>query len=95
MTNDNQIKKHPFTREQLDQFKNELIASGSIDELMLEKQALKKDGETTTIISYENMEEYKEKFLTGVYEPLRPLLTPVPCVLWSKLYEVLVKEGSI
>jgi hypothetical protein len=39
---------------------------------------------------YEDIEGYKEKYLTGVYESLRPLYkTEVPYVFWSRLYELL------
>jgi len=96
MTNDNQIKPHPFTGEQLNHFINELKESGGVDELMLEKEAIKKDGETPTILNYENIEEYKNKYLTGIYESLRKdFNTTVPYVFWSRLYEVLLKAGRI
>ena len=96
MKKNNQIKTHPFTDEQLNHFKNEIDQAGSVDELMLQKKALIQNGESTTIAVYENIEEYKEKFLNGVYEPLQKnYSTTVPYAFWSRLYEALVREGII
>ena len=42
------------------------------------------------IASYKDIEDYKEKYLTGVYKPLRRYYyTELPYVFWSKLYEKL------
>ncbi len=39
---------------------------------------------------YRDIEKYKNKFLTGVYEPLQPMYeTEIPYVFWSALYEIL------
>jgi hypothetical protein len=88
-------KKIPlFTADQLSCFAKEIKEAGSTDLLMLQKEALTQNGESTMIASYKDMEEYKQKYLTGVYESLRPYYsTVVPYVFWSFLYDALVKSG--
>ncbi len=81
----------PFTKAQLRFFRRELGKAESTDELMKQKEALKTDDSTTVIAIYKDQQEYKEKFLTGVYEPLREYYnTDVPYVFWSKLYDALL-----
>ena len=59
---------------------------------MEEKKALKREGGCTFIPLYEDREGYREKFLKGVYEPLREHYnTDVPYVFWSTLYDMLRK----
>lgn len=81
----------PFTKAQLRFFRRELEKAGSSDELMKQKEALKAETGTTVIAIYKNQHEYREKFLIGVYEPLREYYnTDVPYVFWSKLYDALM-----
>lgn len=84
-------KTYPYTFDQLRKFKKELKEAGGVEELMLEKEALIRNGEMTIIATLEEdeLEVYKEKYLTGVYESLRNnLTTKVPYVFWSKVYEM-------
>lgn len=86
------INTYPFTKEQLRFFRREIERAGGTDELMIEKEALKTDKGSREIVVCKNMAEYKEKFLVGVYEPLREhLTTNIPYVFWSKLYTSLRK----
>lgn len=84
-------KTYPYTFDQLRKFKKELKEAGGVEELMLEKEALIRNGEMTIIATLEEneMEAYKEKHLTGVYESLQNNFTiKVPYVFWSKVYEM-------
>lgn len=84
---------HPFTKEQVKHFLNELKEAGGVEELMIKKQSITKSEEKTFIVSYKNIEEYKQKHLTGIYENLRDIYkTEVPYVFWSKLYDKLSDE---
>ncbi len=53
-------KTYPYTYDQLRFFRNEIKKAGGIDELMILKEALKKDGKTTLILAQENIERYKK-----------------------------------
>jgi len=89
-------KIHPFTAEQLEYFINEIKEAGSADALMVQKEALKLGEQSTVIALYQDIESYKEKYLTGIYESLRPIYdTEVPYAFWGRLYNALpdkVKE---
>lgn len=83
-------KTYPYTFDQLRHFQKEIYEAGGVDELMLKKEALKQNEKSTLIARYKDIEGYKEKYLTGVYESLRPIYTTeVPYVFWSKLYAML------
>ena len=83
-------KTYPYTFDQLRQFKKEIEQAGGSDELMYRKQALKRSKGAINIAKYKDIEGYKEKYLVGVYESLRPIYTTeVPYVFWSKLYAML------
>lgn len=80
----------PFTIEQLVFFKGEVMRAGDFDALMIDKKALKLDGVTLVVALYENIEEYKEKFLTGIYEPLRKYFdTQAPYMFWGEMNDML------
>ena len=84
------IDTHPFTKAQLRFFRRELEKAGGAKELMIEKEAWTKKNGSWEIGNFKNIEEYKEKYLTGVYEPLREYYnTEVPYFFWSNLYEML------
>ncbi len=84
-----QEKTYPYTYDQLRFFKKELEEAGGVEELMLEKEAIMRTGEMTLIVTVEDIEEYKKKHLTGVYESLWfNLTTKVPYVFWSRIYEM-------
>ena len=83
-------KTYPYTIDQLKFFKLEIEEAGGVDELMFKKDALKTIDGMRMIVTYKDIEAYKEKHLTGVYESLRPnFTTEVPYVFWSRLYELL------
>jgi len=82
-------KTYPYTFDQLRKFKKEIKEAGGVEELMLQKEALIRNGEMTIIATLEDIEEYKEKYLIGVYESLRNnFTTKVPYVFWSRIYEM-------
>ena len=84
------IKTFPFTDSQLEKFRNELNKAGGFDELMFEKKAFVRKMEMKFIPQYHDIEQYKEKYLTGEYESLRPFYeTDMPYVFWSLFYETL------
>jgi hypothetical protein len=77
----------------LSTFAEELKEAGGFDELMITKQALEQKEDCYSIPRYENVEEYKEKYLTGKYKTLRPYYnTRVPYSFWSQLYIALKKK---
>jgi len=83
-------KTYPYTKDQLQQFKQEIKEAGGVDELMFKKEALKTVNGMRMIVTYKDIESYKEKHLVGVYESLRAnFTTEVPYVFWNKLYELL------
>src|SRR3990172_2023020 len=85
-----QNRNIPFTIEQLVFFRKEVKDAGDFDALMIDKKALKLDGVTLVVALYENIEEYKEKYLTGVYEPLRKHFdTQAPYMFWGQMNELL------
>lgn len=86
------INTSPFTKKQLRFFRRELEKAGGTEELMIEKEALKHQDGLSILVTHKDMEDYKKKFLTGIYEPLREHYnTEIPYVFWSKLYEILKK----
>ena len=86
------IKTYPFTENQLRCFKKEIQDAGGINELLIKKEALKQNGKMILIASYKDVEGYKEKYLVGIYEPLRTLYkSKIPYVFWSKLFAMLKK----
>ena len=81
---------YPYTRDQLKYFKAELREAGGVDELMIKKEALKRNGEMTLIVTIKDIEGYKRKHLTGIYKPLQAVYnTEVPYVFWSRVYDML------
>lgn len=84
------IKIYPFTEDQLRFFQKEIEEAGGIRELLVKKEALIKNDQSHIIAKYENIEGYKNKYLVGIYKPLRYLYkSKVPFVFWSKLFAVL------
>lgn len=84
-------KTYPYTFDQLRKFKKELKEAGGVEELMIEKEALIRNGEMTIIatLEEEEIEKYKTKYLIGVYGSLQNNFTSkVPYVFWSKVYEM-------
>jgi len=79
----------PFTEKQLKKFREELDEAGGFDELMFKKKAFGTRG-NELVAQYYDIEVYKEKFLTGEYEPLKEFLdTEIPYEFWSMFYETL------
>ncbi len=85
------VNTFPFTIRQLLFFDEELKEAGSFDLLMRRKDALLSLGKTLHVVKYD-VEEYKSKYLTGIYEPLRThYQTLTPCSFWARMYEMLMK----
>lgn len=81
----------PFSTNQLKKFKEELDAAGGFDELMVIKNALNRKADKEYTVQYhDDVEAYREKFLTGEYESLREFYdTEIPYSFWSTFYETL------
>ena len=76
-----------YTSEHLSLFEKELKEAGAFNELMFRKNAFVRKNESIFIVIYDNIDEYREKFLIGEYESLRSVFkTKVPYTFWSKLY---------
>ncbi|TAL63192.1 MAG: hypothetical protein EPN85_00710 [Bacteroidetes bacterium] len=87
-----QLKKYPFSPEQLCKLESEIEKAGDFEKLMFKKKALKKEDGTMVVAVYEDIEKYKELFLTEEYESLRSIYdTQVPWSFWGALYESLIK----
>lgn len=81
----------PFTKEQLERFRNELDDAGSFEKLMIKKKALVRRDGMKHIALYNDIERYKRKYLTGVYEPLQAMYeTEMPYVFWSDMHDILL-----
>ncbi len=89
------IRTHiPFSVSQLCLFKNEMRRAGSFENLMLEKKALHYD-KTLVISLFKDIEEYKDLYLVGIYEDLRPHYdTEVPYLFWGKMLEAVERENN-
>src|SRR5690348_11284564 len=95
MANNYNLKTFPFTVKHFVKFKNELKQTGGFEELMFKKQALKLKGEVAYINIYNDIEEYKHKFLVGVYSTLRHFYdTEMPYIFWSDLYRLYIKSST-
>jgi hypothetical protein len=76
-------------------FAKELNEAGGFDDLMIKKKALERINGSSFIITHNNIQEYKEKYLTEKYRPLRPYFnTKIPYSFWSQLYVALVERIS-
>ncbi len=83
----------PFTREQLEKFRDEIEEAGGFENLMSKKKAIIKRGDIEDVATYKNIQSYKRKYLTGVYVPLREMYdTEMPFVFWNDMYEMLQKS---
>lgn len=89
-TNNSQDKRHQnnrFSTEDLDTFKQDITVSGSLEQLLISKKAIKFDEGQRVIITYENPELYKKSYmhdykLSGTkLESLR-----VPYSVWMEIY---------
>ena len=89
------IKTYPFSKEQLKYFENEMNKAGGFDTLMIHKNAFSHDEEETIAVIYPDIEGYKEKYLTGIYEPLREHYdTEAPFMFWGRMYEMLANKTT-
>ncbi len=83
----------PFTQEHINHFKKELEEAGGFNNLMIKKRALTRNLDAKGIRNQKGIEKYKRKFLTGVYESLRPMFdTDIPITFWGELYDIILKE---
>ena len=91
MTTSINSKTFPFNKEHIKEFKKELKIAGGFEALMFQKEAMQRKMGMKYIALYKNIEEYKKKFLIGVYESLRPMYdTEMPFIFWSALYEIIL-----
>ena len=96
MTKNKKIEQYIFSKIQLSFFSKELKEAGGFDDLMLTKKAIERIDGRTVITTYNNIEKYKESFITGKYKSLRPVYnTKVPYSFWSQLYIALKKNMRI
>jgi hypothetical protein len=94
--NNKKQKKVRFSKKQIDFFEKEVRNAKGFDELMIKKSALEPRNNAYAILTYENITEYKKKYLTGVYKSLRPRFrTKVPYSFWSQLYMALKRKMII
>lgn len=92
----NKIKKKiklKITKPTLIFFAEEIKKAGSFDELMIKKQAVEPKNEAYAILTYDNIREYKKKYLIGKYKSLCPYFnTKVPYSFWCQLYMALKRK---
>lgn len=89
-------KRIVLSQRQLNFFEKEINTAGGFDELMIQKQALESKDSSTYILTYNNINEYKKIYLTGVYKSLCPYFkTNVPYSFWSQLYILLKKNKNL
>jgi hypothetical protein len=85
--------KLKITKSTLIIFAEEIKKAGNFDELMIKKQAVEPRNGAYAILTYENISEYKRKYLTKHYQSLRPYFnTKVPYSFWCQLYMALRRE---
>ena len=59
---------------------------------MFQKEALRRDRGMKYIAPYADVEKYKRKYLTGVYQSLWPMYdTEMPYLFWRDLYDTLTR----
>jgi hypothetical protein len=81
----------PFTIEQLIKLREEIDDAGSFSGLMVRKKAIIQKKGTEYFAKYNDIEKYKEKYLTGVYETLRSFYDiEMPYVFWSDMHDKLL-----
>jgi hypothetical protein len=86
-------KTSSFSSAQLTLFEKELKEAGDFNELMFRKNAFIRKNGSINIVLYNNITEYKEKYLTGEYESLRTIYkTKIPFSFWSKIHIELRKR---
>jgi hypothetical protein len=79
-----------FSETQLSFFDKEMNDAGGFDDLMIKKKAIERANGRIFIFTYQNIAQYRETHLTGVYKPLRPFFnTKVPYSFWGQLYVAL------
>ncbi len=86
---------YPFTIKQLMVFQEEIKDAGNFYELMRQKQSLQYKGGTWTI-AMQDVEYYKDKYLIGIYKPLREhYSTETPFTFWTSMLEMLHKAEKL
>ena len=86
-----QLYGHLFTPGQLKQFAKELQETGDIDEFMIQKKAIQKNDNQMIVMQYDNIRDYCDRVLVGVYQNL-PIQTNIPFELWQKLHDAWRKQ---
>ena len=86
----------PFTREQLIHLRKEIDKAGSFEKFLQQKHAIHYEGDKVLLCQLEDVEGYKQRFLTGTFEPLRFYYDtePYPFLFWKAFFEALEKYES-
>ncbi|MBI3501314.1 MAG: hypothetical protein HY063_05915 [Bacteroidetes bacterium] len=86
---------HPFSVRQLMYLDAEIQEAGNFDLLMRKKEALQYRDGCMVIVPYDK-EEYKAKYITGIYETLRMYYhDQTPYTFWMRMYLMLRKAQRI
>lgn len=95
MTEINSKTFYPFTVKQLMVFQEELREAGGFHKLMRQKEVFHYNGGTWEIAT-QDIEYYKNKYLTGIYKPLQAYyVTETPVIFWAKMNEILKKAEAL
>jgi hypothetical protein len=87
---------YPFTVKQLMVFQEEIKEAGSFEKLMRQKEALKYIGGERWEVTMQDIEYYKDKYLIGIYKPLREhYSTDRPFAFWSRMNLMLSKAEKL
>lgn len=80
----------PFTIKQLRHLRKEIDSAGGFHELMFTKEALERKSGMKYIAQCYDTKSYKNKYLKGVYTPLREFFdTDVPFTFWDQMYSAI------
>ena len=80
-------------RGQLDVAKEELEKAGGFENLMIKKFAMRKEDGNTYVIKHEDIEGYKEVFLTGIYDSLKEFYDAnTPYSFWTELNDIVERR---
>jgi hypothetical protein len=89
----NSPQPFPFTELQLRYFQIEINDAGGFYQLMIQKKAITNRMGMKYITKYRNIDRYRRRYLSGIYEPLKPFYdTEMPFLFWSEMFEALNKQ---
>ncbi len=86
---------YPFTVKQLMVFEEEIKEAGNFENLMRQKQALQCKGGIWAI-AMQDIEHYKDKYLIGIYKPLREHYNAeTPYTFWTNMLVMLNRAEKL